>query len=186
MDNELDAERALAVADALVAAPCDLIIEFQLHVRLGAVLMEKFRKANVPVIAVDIPMIGATYFGADNYRAGQMAGVALGRWILRELGRRNWTACCSSRKSGPGRGRRAGSRAQLDVLAADLGPIPESKIIRVDSGNSTPVSEAGDFDGAGTASRTCDRIAILTFNDDAALGAPWLPRDEWNARTMSC
>ncbi len=35
MDNELDEERALEVADALVAARCDLIIEFQLHVRLA-------------------------------------------------------------------------------------------------------------------------------------------------------
>jgi ribose transport system substrate-binding protein len=35
--------------------------------------MEKFRAAGIPVITVDIPMVGATYFGADNYRAGHMA-----------------------------------------------------------------------------------------------------------------
>ena len=169
MDNELDPDRALAAADALVAAPCDLIIEYQLHVRLGAVLMEKFRKANVPVIAVDIPMIGATYFGADNYRAGQMAGVALGQWILENWnGELDRVLCLEEERAGLGPASRI--QAQLDMLAAALGPIPESKIIHLDSGNSTSVSEAAI---ATALARFPDmrRIVILTFNDDAALGA---------------
>jgi ribose transport system substrate-binding protein len=169
MDNELDEERAMQVADALVDARCDLIIEFQLHVRLGAVLMEKFRRANLPVIAVDIPMIGATYFGADNYRAGQMAGAALGRWIREQWdGRVDRVIVLEELRAGTGPAGRI--QGQLDALAAEIGPIPESKIMRVDSGNSTAVSEAGvavvlaQLPGF-------HRIAVLTFNDDAALGA---------------
>ena len=40
--------------------------------------MDTFQRAGIPVIAVDIPLPGATFFGADNYRAGRMAGEALG------------------------------------------------------------------------------------------------------------
>ena len=168
MDNELDEERALEVADALVAARCDLIIEFQLHVRLGAVLMEKFRKANIPVIAVDIPMIGATYFGADNYRAGQMAGAALGRWIREHWGGQlDRVLILEEERAGTGPAGRM--QGQLDALSAELGAIPEMKVIRVDSGNSAPVSEAG-ISAALAQLPGMHRIAILTFNDDAALG----------------
>jgi ribose transport system substrate-binding protein len=169
MDNELDEDRALAVADALVEARCDLIIEFQLHARLGAVLMEKFRQANIPVIAVDIPMIGATYFGADNYRAGAMAGAALGRWI-----RENWAGECDRvlvlEEARAGTGPAGRIQGQLDALASELGPIPESRIVRVESGNCAPVSEAG-ISVALQQLPDMHRIAILTFNDDAALGA---------------
>ena len=169
LDNELDEERALEVADSLVAAHCDLIIEFQLHVRLGAVLMEKFRKASLPVIAVDIPMIGATYFGADNYRAGQMAGAALGRWICENWGGQlDAVLVLEELRAGTGPAGRI--QGQLDALAAELGPIPESKIIRVDSGNSTPLSEAS-VSAALAQLPGPHRIAVLTFNDDAALGA---------------
>ena len=113
------------MADVPLAAHCDLIIEFQLHVRLGAVLMEKFRKASIPVIAVDIPMIGATYFGADNYRAGQMAGAALGRWICENWG--GQLDALIGRKSRAGTGPAGRMQGQLDALAAELGPIPEWK-----------------------------------------------------------
>jgi ribose transport system substrate-binding protein len=169
MDNKLDEARALAVADALVAADCDLIVEFQLHVRLGGVLMEKFRRANLPVIAVDIPMIGATYFGADNYRAGQMAGAALGKWV-----REHWgggldrVIVLEEQRAGTGPASRM--QGQLDALTAELGPIPESQIVRVDSGNSTPVSEASVATALAELP-DMHRIAVLTFNDDAALGA---------------
>ena len=169
MDNELNADRALEVADALVAARCDLIIEFQLHVRIGAVLMEKFRQASIPVIAVDIPMIGATYFGADNYRAGQMAGVALGQWIREHWdGEVDCVICLEEARAGMGPAARI--EAQLDMLAAALGPVPESKRLHLESGNSAAVSEAAV---AAALARLPElrRIAILTFNDDAALGA---------------
>jgi ribose transport system substrate-binding protein len=169
MDNELDAERALEVADALVAARCDLIIEFQLHARLAAVLMEKFRKANVPVIAVDIPMIGATYFGADNYRAGQMAGAALGRWVRQHWGGHlDRVLVLEEERAGSGPAGRM--QGQLDALIAELGPVSDAKVVRVDSGNCAPVSEA-NVSIALEQLPGVHRIAILTFNDDAALGA---------------
>lgn len=169
MDNEFSEERALAVADALVAARCDLIIEFQLHAKLGAVLMEKFRKAAVSVIAVDIPMIGATYFGADNYRAGQMAGAALGRWIREHWGGQvDRVLVLEEERAGTGPAGRI--QGQLDALTSEVGPIPEAKVIRVDSGNCTPVSEAG-ISAALSQLPGLHRLPILTFNDDAALGA---------------
>ena len=40
----------------------------------------EFREADIPLIAIDIPHPGATYFGANNYGAGLIGGRYLGRW----------------------------------------------------------------------------------------------------------
>ena len=80
-DNKLDGATALANADNFILQGVDGEIEFQTDEKFGNVIMEKFRAENIPVIAIDIPMSGATFFGADNYRAGYMAGEAAAKWV---------------------------------------------------------------------------------------------------------
>ncbi|MCP4168213.1 MAG: substrate-binding domain-containing protein [Chloroflexi bacterium] len=80
-DNDLDRQKALDNADWFVANEVDLMIEFQIDAQAGNIIMDKFNWAGIPVIAVDIPLPGATFYGADNYRAGYLAGEALGCWI---------------------------------------------------------------------------------------------------------
>jgi ribose transport system substrate-binding protein len=43
-------------------------------------------EANIPIIAVEIPHPGATYYGANNYSAGVLGGRALGRWAKQHWG----------------------------------------------------------------------------------------------------
>lgn len=88
VNNASDPQTALDNARRLIAAKVDLAIEYQLHERTNHAIMDLFRQADIPVIAVDIPMPGAVFFGADNYRAGQIAGEAAVSWI-----RRHWAGC---------------------------------------------------------------------------------------------
>ena len=80
-DNQLDPLVALQVADELIAQNIDLAIEYQIDETTGNLIAHKFQQVGIPLIAVDIPMIGAVYFGVDNYIAGKMAGVQLGKAI---------------------------------------------------------------------------------------------------------
>ena len=49
--------------------------------RSGApAIAARYLEAEIPLIAIDIPHPGATYFGANNYEAGLLAGRYLGRW----------------------------------------------------------------------------------------------------------
>ncbi|MBX7234465.1 MAG: sugar ABC transporter substrate-binding protein [Caldilineales bacterium] len=80
-DNKLDGATALANADNFILQGVNGVIEFQTDEKFGNVIMDKFRRENIPVIAIDIPMPGATFFGADNYRAGYMAGEAAAKWV---------------------------------------------------------------------------------------------------------
>ena len=85
-DNDLDRRRALENVDWFIAQDVDLVIEFQIDAEAGNIIMDRFRQAEIPVIAVDIPLPGAIFFGADNYRAGYLAGEGLGRWIRAHWG----------------------------------------------------------------------------------------------------
>ncbi len=56
------------------------VIEFQTDEQVAPIVAAKYREANIPLIAVEIPHPGATYFGANNYEAGLIGGRYLGRW----------------------------------------------------------------------------------------------------------
>jgi ribose transport system substrate-binding protein len=80
VNNRYSAREAIRNADILIKEQVDLVLEFQTYERVAPVLSSKFLEANVPVIAIEIPHPGATYFGANNYKAGIIGGKALGRW----------------------------------------------------------------------------------------------------------
>ena len=77
VENQYSVKAALRNAQTLVRQGVDLAIEFQVYERIGAQLSAIYEKGAIPVIAVEIPHPGATFFGVDNYRVGQMAGKAL-------------------------------------------------------------------------------------------------------------
>ena len=79
-DNKLDGATALANANNFLTQSVDGVVEFQTDEKFGNVIMDKFRAKNIPVIAIDIPMPGATFFGADNYKAGLLAGEAAAKY----------------------------------------------------------------------------------------------------------
>jgi ribose transport system substrate-binding protein len=77
LDNQYSLKIALRNAQILVQQNLDLAIEFQVHERISTKLSNLFSKANIPVIALDIPQPGAAFFGVDNHRVGILAGKAL-------------------------------------------------------------------------------------------------------------
>jgi ribose transport system substrate-binding protein len=171
VDNRLDGEAAIAAADRLLAQGLDLLIEYQVDARAGDVIMARCRAAGVPAIAVDIPMVGATFFGVDNYRAGHMAGVGLGEWV-----RDHWDGSADAvvvlEEPRTGIYAEARLRGQLEGLEEIVGPLPGGAIVRLDCGNTAETTEARLIpllrEPALAAAR---RIAVLSINDDAAIGA---------------
>jgi ribose transport system substrate-binding protein len=168
-DNKLSGEEALQVADRLIERKVDLVIEYQIDEKINNIVMEKFQQANIPVIAVDIPVVGATFFGVDNYRAGHMAGEALGRWVTE-----NWAG--QFEKLIVLEEPRAGSlvsariRGQIDGLEDIVDSIAENQKIFLDCGNTSSITEAQVYK---TLQRFPDihRFVIISFNDDSAIGA---------------
>jgi ribose transport system substrate-binding protein len=73
-DNRLDGATALANAQSFLTRNVDYVIEFQTDANFGATIMKLMTDADTKVTAIDIPMPGASFFGANNPRSGFMGG----------------------------------------------------------------------------------------------------------------
>lgn len=168
-DNQLDGATALANAENFLTQGVDGVIEFQTDEAFGNVIMSRFRSAGVPVIAIDIPMPGATFFGADNYLAGELAGTALAEWA-----NENWDEpvdfllVLELPQSGPIPAARM--QGQVDGVQNTLEtPVAEENVIFLDSKNTQEESFAVVTDTLANIPEGSNVLAV-TINDGTALG----------------
>ena len=130
-DNAAEPRIALENARRMLDANLDLMIEYQQDERTNYILMDMFRSARLPVIAIDIPMPGAVYFGADNYRAGRIAGEAAASWIREHwAGKLDKIVYLEQTESGSIPAARI--QGTLDTLRAII-PIKDSDILHCDT-----------------------------------------------------
>jgi ribose transport system substrate-binding protein len=168
-DNQLDGATALANAENFIAQGVDGVIEFQTDEAFGNVIMSRFRENNIPVIAIDIPMPGATFFGADNYQAGILAGEAAA-----EYANENWDGEVDAilmlelPQSGPVPAARM--QGMLDGVQNNIpNEVPEEMIFHLDSQNTQEEAfnvTSDTLPGIPDA----DNIIAVTINDGTALG----------------
>jgi ribose transport system substrate-binding protein len=78
LDNRSNRRRTIRNVESIIQAQVDLAVEFTTDVTLSAEIAARLTQAGIPLIAVDQPMPGAFFFGADNYNAGFVLGRALG------------------------------------------------------------------------------------------------------------
>ncbi len=168
-DNKLDGATALSNTENFITQQVDGIIHFQTDEAFGNVIMARARSADIPVMAIDIPMPGAVFFGADNYNAGRLAGEALGDWV-----NTNWEGAADAMlvlelpQSGPIPAARM--QGMLDGFQDTVTTqLSEDQIYRLDSKNTQEESfrVVGD-----TLPSIPDatKIVAITINDGTALG----------------
>jgi ribose transport system substrate-binding protein len=168
-DNQLDPQIAVQVADELIMQAIDLVIEYQIDETTNNLIAHRFQQAHIPVIAIDIPMVGAVYFGVDNYVAGKMAGIALGNAIQEKWqGEFDYLIVIKQQRAGSLPATRI--QGQLDGLQEIVAPVTPDKVLEADSDNT--------FEGNQTIMKNIfhdlpasARVAVICFNDDAAAGA---------------
>ncbi len=167
-DNRSDGATAIANAEAFIKAQIDLAVIFNTDARANNMIVEALRQVNVPVIAIDIPIPGATFFGFDNYRAGLMTGRLLGQYVRRQWhGVFDVVFSLELPISGPVPAARM--QGQIDGLREQLS-VPEGRIVRLDSRN-TSVDSCAATRTALKKIRRSDKVIVLGINDEAVLGA---------------
>ncbi len=168
LDNRYSAKTAQRNADLLVREKVDLVIEFQTDEDVAPVVAAKYREANIPLIAIDIPHPGATYYGANNYEAGLMGGTHMGRWA-----KQHWQSDVDSIVLMELT--RAGNlpRMRLTGMLAGIREV----IPKLDTCTATYLNGDGRFAESFEAMRKhlrstrAKRILIGAINDASALGA---------------
>jgi len=169
VENRLDEHAVQSSAERLIAEKVDLAIVAGINEQACSQLVSRFREAGIPVIAVDTPAPGALFFGADNHRAGWLAGEALGAWIQAHWGGQI-DRLIALGEPGAGRALAARLQGQRDGLEAAIGPITDDRVISLDAHGSIEASQAqveellASLPGA-------HKLAVICFSDESALGA---------------
>src|ERR1700741_2892978 len=81
-DNAGEPARAVANADAAIAAKVDLLIEHNADAEANAEIARRLAATSIPVLALVDPLPGAPLYGPDNRAAGRIAGRALGDFAV--------------------------------------------------------------------------------------------------------
>jgi ribose transport system substrate-binding protein len=83
LDNKYDPAVAVQNAEVFVARRVDLVLEFQVEEAAAPRVAHIFKKADIPLVAIDVPHPNATYFGVDNFEVGYEAASILAQFALR-------------------------------------------------------------------------------------------------------
>ena len=167
-DNCQDGPTALANIEYFLEQNVNLVVEFNTDVRYGNVIMERLRSRAIPVIAIDIPLPGASFMGVDNYKSGLMGGYLTGLYVRQHWeGHLDKVLSLELPLSGPVPAARM--QGQLDGLR-ELVPVADEDVITMDSKNTFE----GAYDAVSQllpALKTARHITVLAINDEATLGA---------------
>jgi len=170
-NNNLDGATALNNAENFVAQGVDGVVEFQTDEKFGNVIMNLFQSQDpqIPVIAIDIPMPGATFFGANNYKAGRMAGEAGGDYAVKNWGGKvDYILDLELPQSGPIPAARM--QGQVEGIQAKLStPVPDDHILHLDSKNTQDEAFKVVSDALSKIPADANIIAV-EINDDTAQG----------------
>jgi ribose transport system substrate-binding protein len=169
LDHRYKTPVSLANAEKFINEHVDLVIEYQIDVNIGTMMASLYRDAHIPVVAINNPLPGATYFGANNYQAGSIGGRHLGKFA-----RAHWQG-------------RIDEIIMLELSRA--GPVPKTRLTGMVQGiqevlgpgsEKVPVTYLdgdGQFETSWQAMRknlrpnTGRHVLIGAMNDNSALGA---------------
>lgn len=168
VDNNSDGATAVKNADDLITMGIDYMIEFNVDKAVAPVIMEKFDAANIPVVAVDIAHPGAVFFGADNAKAGTIAGESAGAYINKNWGGKvDYVVLIIQPISGEAVAPRV-DNFPVGLKNAGI-EFTDDQIVRLDGRNDAQVTQQmfADFMMAHPDAKN---IAVATINDVAASG----------------
>lgn len=168
VDNNSDGATAVKNADDLITQEIDYMIEYNVDASVGPAIMEKFDAAGIPVIAIDIEHPGAIFFGADNVRAGQIAGESAGEYIKNNWGGEvDYVVEITQPSSGPVVAPRV-EEFPIGLKEAGI-EFTDEQLIQIDGQNDAQIAQ-NRFADFLMAHPDDHRIAVATINDVAASG----------------
>jgi len=168
LDNRFDTETAVRNAEEFAAKRVDLVLEFQAEESAGPRVAHVFKKADIPVIAIDVPHPNATYFGVDNFECGVEAGTLLAQHAQRYWkGDVDWVLGVGFNEAGSFvQSRITGA---FDAISQRLHSVPSERFVQIDGRGSRNPSRiaVGEFLVKNLGSQ---RILVVAATDSSALG----------------
>ncbi len=168
LDNQFDANTAIRNAEQFVAKRVDLVLEFQVEEAVAPRVANIFKKADIPLVAIDVPHPNATYFGVDNFECGIEAGSLLAQHALRKWkGKDDLVLGVGFAEAGSFvQSRIAGA---FDGIHERLKDIPEDRFVQLEGRGMRQPSQRAVAELL-RVRRKGERILVAAATDSSALG----------------
>lgn len=168
-DSEIDAAKALACAQNLKVQEVQAVLNFQLFEDSSPEICAAY--GGLPTIAIDIHQAPCevAFMGADNTKAGELAGKFVGHSLKAENDC-EYTAVVTLDTKGAGATTEARVNGMIAGFEQACGTIDQAKFRSLDVGGTTDlaVTKFGDQLSALVPGGI---IVVLSLNDDMSLGA---------------
>jgi ribose transport system substrate-binding protein len=169
LDNKYDPDIAIQNAEEFVTKRVDLVLEFQVEEAVTPRIAHIFKRAEIPLIAIDVPHPNSTYFGVDNFEAGYEVGT-----LLAQYAQFKWKGSVD-RVVGVGFGE-AGSFVQsrisgaFDGIRERLPDLPPETFVQIEGRGMREPSRKAML-ALIRDHRPGERILVAATTDSSALGA---------------
>jgi ribose transport system substrate-binding protein len=168
LDNRFDPDVAVKNAEEFVAKRVDLVLEFQVEEAVAPRVAHILRKAEIPLVAIDVPHPNATYFGVDNFECGFEAGTLLAQYALRKhKGAVDWVLGVGFSEAGSFvQSRITGA---FDGIRERLPDLPTERFMQLEGRGQRKPSQMATVEFL-RGKRKGERVLVATANDSSALG----------------
>jgi len=167
-NNDQNTPRAIANSQEFADADVDVAIVFHIDERNNDKVVKPLRDKSIPIMCIDIPISFTVYFGLDNRRVGEEAGIVLANWI-----NENWDGQIDKTlvvaeyrllELFQQRFLRA-----VDMLGEHVKEFKKSDVLFLDNGGTPEITSERV---AAVLDRWQDHhhIAVVCMNDDVAIG----------------
>lgn len=168
-DSEIDAAKALACAQNLKVQEVQAVLNFQLFEDSSPEICAAY--GDLPTIAIDIHQAPCevAFMGADNTKAGEIAGKHVGDSLKAENDC-DYTAVVTLDTKGAGATTEARVNGMIAGFEQACGKIDQAKFRSLDVGGTTDLAVT-KFGDQLSALAPGGIIVVLSLNDDMSLGA---------------
>src|SRR5208283_542557 len=160
---------AIQNAEEFVARRVDLVLEFQVEEAAAPRVAHIFKKAGIPLVAIDVPHPNATYFGVDNFEVGYEAGVLLAQHALVKWKEKvDWVLGVGFAEAGSFvQSRISGA---FDGIRERISYIPPERYVQIEGRGMREPSRIAMTRFLASHHHKGERILIATPTDSSALG----------------
>ncbi len=168
-DSQIDAAKALECAQNLKVQGVEGVLNFQAFADSAPEICAAY--GNLPTIAIDIEQqpCQVAFMGANNRRAGEIAGVAVGE-ALKAENNCQYNAVLTLESPQVGEVNEARTGGMIAGFESVCGSIPSDKLRRLGVGGTTDAAVTQVSDAMSAIPRG-GVVVVLSLNDDMALGA---------------
>lgn len=168
VDNNSDGQTAVNNANTLAMRDdIEFVVDMNVDASVGQTIMDIFNDAGIPVLAVDIALPGAPFFGIDSGLMGTFNGEWMAQWI-----KDNWEGSCEHCVliTQIASGDEVNKRVRNSSVALEEAGIEIGEVVEIEGQNDMAVVQQR-FNDFLTGHPDATKIVVFTINENGGLGA---------------